>query len=160
MQARQLGQAFIPTPHSHREVWSLQRLRYGFNLSTFRQAGTFELRAALWEAIRSHFGLLATSQNKQIDYYQTHLYNIWKREGSTMKIKRGRFLNQVCKSWNFILVLQFMGLPSSSTAAYTRMYLEPRPFPKVGHAWRVILKAVWRADVWPGQGRAAVGVSA
>lgn len=32
------------------------------------------------------------------------------------------------------------------------MFLELRPFPEVNSAWRVILKMVWRADVWPGQG--------
>lgn len=32
------------------------------------------------------------------------------------------------------------------------MFLELRPFHEVSHAWQVILKMVWRADVWPGQG--------
>lgn len=52
MQARQPGQAFILPPHSQSEVQSLQRLRYGFNLSTFSQTEHFELRAPLSKAIR------------------------------------------------------------------------------------------------------------
>lgn len=47
MQARQPGQAFILPLHSQSEVQSLQRLRYGFNLSTFSQTEKFELRAPL-----------------------------------------------------------------------------------------------------------------
>ncbi len=33
------------------------------------------------------------------------------------------------------------------------LILELRLFPEVSHAWRVILKVVWRADVWPGPGQ-------
>lgn len=66
MQARLLGRTFILAPRARRAVESLQRLKYAFNLSTFSQTETFELRGALWEAITSHFGLLATGQNKQI----------------------------------------------------------------------------------------------
>lgn len=51
----------------------------------------------------------------------------------------------------------FASISSCLVLSVAGVNLELRPFPKGSHAWQVILKLVWRAEVWPGPSRAVAG---